>query len=62
MPAKSVVVLAEICVYAARAVYPHDLLRRAFDCIHQLRQDFVFDGQERFYDFDGFDDRSSHSW
>ncbi len=42
----------EICVYAARAVCPHDLLRRAFDCRHQFRQKFVLEIQERFYGFD----------
>ncbi len=56
MPAKPVVVTAEVRVYAARAVYPHDLLRRAFDCRHQFRQKFVLEIQERFYGFDGFDD------
>ena len=43
-------------MYAARAVYPDDLLRRAFDCRHQFRQKFVLEIQERFYGFDGFDD------
>ena len=56
MPAKPVVVTADVRVYAARAVYPHDLLRRAFDRRHQFRQKFVLEIQERFYGFDGFDD------
>ena len=52
MPAKPVVVTADVRVYAARAVYPHDLLRRASDCRHQFRQKFVLESQERFYGFD----------
>jgi len=56
VPAKPIVVTAEVRVYATCAVYPHDLLRRAFDRRHQFRQKFVLESQERFYAFDGFDD------
>ena len=49
----------EVRVDAACAVYPHDLLRRALDRRHQLRQKFVIESQERFDCFDGFDDEVS---
>jgi len=46
VPAKPVVVTTEIRVYAARAVYPHDFLRRAFDRRHEFRQKFILESQD----------------
>ena len=43
-------------VHVARAVFTHDFLGRAFDRCHQFRQEFILEGQERFYGFDGLDD------